>query len=475
MERIEFNSTKIIATIGPSCNSKVKLRELIKAGADVMRLNFSHGTHEDHARVLKYVRELNKELNTNICILQDLQGPKIRTESVKKRTKLKTGEQLIITTKNVEGDAKKVATSYKNLPKDVKKGSTILIDDGKIELVVERVVGTDVYTKVIHGGKLKSRKGINLPNTKVSAPSFTPKDVEDLNFSIKHNVEWIALSFVRNASDITKLRKRLERAGNDSLIIAKIEKPEALMDIDKIIEVSDGIMVARGDLGVEILSEEVPMIQKEIVSKCRKAAKPVIIATQMMESMMQNPRPMRAETNDVANAVMDGADALMLSGETAAGDFPIEVVKSMVATIRSVESKGDIFYKLYDLDKSSEFFLNDSIVHMGARIAKYTNARAILGLTKRGYTAFKLASFRPKASIFIFTDNRPFINTMNLVWGIRGIYYNKSESTDSTISDIDRILKEKGCVAKGDITINLAAMPINIPGRVNTLKVNEVI
>ncbi len=331
-----------------------------------------------------------------------------------------------------------------------------------------------MHTKIIHGGKLKSRKGINLPNTNVSAPSLTPKDLKDLEFAIKHEVEWIALSFVRRASDITKLRKRLEKFGNESLLIAKIEKPEAVKNIDKIIEVSDGIMVARGDLGVEILSEEVPMIQKEIVNKCRNAAKPVIIATQMMESMMENPRPTRAETNDVANAVMDGADTLMLSGETAAGEFPVKVVQSMVATIRSVEQKGDVFYKLYDPDKSSEFFINDSVVYMGARIAKYNNARAIVGLTKRGYTAFKISSFRPKASIFVFTDNKPFINTMNLVWGIRGIFYNRSESTDATIKDINDILVEKGFATKGDITVNLAAMPINQPGRVNTLKVNEI-
>ena len=282
------------------------------------------------------------------------------------------------------------------------------------------------------------------------------------------------MSFVRKASDIIQLRKKIEKAGKETLIIAKIEKPEAIRNIDEIINVSDGIMVARGDLGVEIRSEEVPMLQKIIVEKCRKVAKPVIIATQMMESMIENPRPTRAETNDIANAVLDGADTLMLSGETAVGAYPVEVIRSMVNTIRNVEEKGDIYYKLYPLDEESDYFLNDSVVHMSAQLANYTNAKAMIGLTHRGYTAFKLSSYRPQACIFIFTNNKPFINTMNLVWGLRGIYYNRSESTDTTISDIYELLKKNDYVKKGDIIINLAAMPINKPGRVNTLQVNKI-
>ena len=372
------------------------------------------------------------------------------------------------------GNAKKVSTSYRRLPKDVSVDDIILIDDGKIELCVEKVKGQDVYTRVIYGGKLKSRKGINLPNTKISAPSLTAKDANDLKFAIEHDIEWVALSFVRKASDIVRLRKKIVKAGKEILIIAKIEKPEAIQNIDEIINVSDGIMVARGDLGVEIRSEEVPMLQKIIVEKCRKVAKPVIIATQMMESMIENPRPTRAETNDVANAVLDGADTLMLSGETAVGAYPLEVIKSMVNTIRNVEEKGDIYYKLYPLDEESDYFMNDSVVHMSASLANYTNAKAMIGLTQRGYTAFKISSYRPRASIFIFTNNKPFINTMNLVWGIRGIYYNRSESTDTTISDIYELLKKNDFVKKGDIIINLAAMPINKPGRVNTLQVNKV-
>lgn len=474
MNLVEFNKTKIIATVGPACNTKKKLKELVNAGTDVFRLNFAHGSWDDHAKVVKYVREINQQLGTTICLLQDLQGPKIRIEEVEKKTYIKEGDQLIITTKSVLGNAKKVSTSYRGLPKDLSIGDTILVDDGKIELCVEAVKEQDVYTRVIFGGKLKSRKGINLPNTKISAPSLTAKDANDLKFAIEHDIEWVAMSFVRKASDIIQLRKKIEKAGKETLIIAKIEKPEAIRNIDEIINVSDGIMVARGDLGVEIRSEEVPMLQKIIVEKCRKVAKPVIIATQMMESMIENPRPTRAETNDIANAVLDGADTLMLSGETAVGAYPVEVIRSMVNTIRNVEEKGDIYYKLYPLDEESDYFLNDSVVHMSAHLANYTNAKAMIGLTHRGYTAFKLSSYRPQACIFIFTNNKPFINTMNLVWGLRGIYYNRSESTDTTISDIYELLKKNDYVKKGDIIINLAAMPINKPGRVNTLQVNKI-
>jgi pyruvate kinase len=473
-EPLELKHTKIVATVGPACNTKSKLIKLIEAGVDVFRLNFSHGVHEDHAMIIQYVREINKQYGTSIGLLQDLQGPKIRVEEVEKGTKIKAGNTLTITTKHILGNSSKVSTSYKNLPSDVKIGDTILIDDGKLELHIEDIKGTDVITRIIHGGKLKSRKGINLPNTNVSAPSLTEKDEKDLVFGLEHDLEWMALSFVRSAKDIINLKKKIEKAGKGTLVIAKIEKPEAIDNLDDIIDASDGIMVARGDLGVEIKSEDVPILQKAIVARCRKQAKPVIIATQMMESMIENPRPTRAETNDVANAVLDGADALMLSAETAAGLFPVEVVRSMVATIHSVESQGDIYHKLYELDQESEFFINDSILNMSVRISDYSNARAMVGLTNKGYVAFKLSSFRPKSPIFIFTHNKPYINTMNLIWGVKAIYYNKSESTDATIRDLEMILKSNGYVETGDMIVNLAAMPINELGRVNTIKLSEV-
>ena len=476
MSNIPFNRTKIVATVGPASNSKKVLQRLIKAGADVFRLNFSHGSHEDHLTVLNYIRELNEELETNICVLQDLQGPKIRVNEVRPGVKLKAGHEFILTTDPAEGDEFKASTSYKNLPKDVKTKDRILIDDGKIELRVKEVRNNDVITKVVHGGKLKSRKGINLPQTAVSAPSMTEKDHTDLLFGIENDVEWIALSFVRSAKDIISLKKIIRDKGKETKIIAKIEKPEAVENIDEIIAAADGIMVARGDLGVEIMLEDVPIIQKQIVIKCKNAAKPVIIATQMMESMIENPRPTRAETNDVANAVLDGADALMLSGETAVGEFPHKVIESMVRTIASVENQSQrIYYNHYKpTDKKSVVYFNDTVILNACQLAEASEATAITGMTHKGYGAFKLASHRPKAHIFIFCAYKPFLKTMNLLWGVRGIYYNSTVSTDATISDLERILKEKGYVGKGDVFISTASMPIHEGGRTNMIKMNQV-
>lgn len=471
---IYFNKTKIIATVGPASNDKEMLKELIKSGVDIFRLNFSHGTHEDHQKVLQYVRELNDELNSNVCILQDLQGPKIRVGAVDKGAKLKKGETFTLTTEEMVGTSEKASTVYQNLPQDVDSGDMILIDDGKIELKVLEINGTEVKTEVVYGGKLKSRKGINLPFTKVSAPCLTEKDLTDLQFGLENNVEWIALSFVRNADDIRELKGLIEKAGKNSKIIAKIEKPEAITDIDAIIEETDAIMVARGDLGVEIYMEEVPMAQKMIVEKCNHAAKPVIIATQMMESMIENPRPTRAETNDVANAVMDGADALMLSAETAAGLYPVEVIKSMVKTITSVERQADVYFKHNLPEKGDPLFYNNTLVLAACRLAKASQAKAIIGMTQSGYTAFKLASHRPKGNIFIFTSNRPLLKTINLIWGVRGFYYNKEVSTDDTFADIEQILKEKGHIKKDDVFITTASMPIHAKGRTNTVKLNIV-
>ncbi|MEL7006396.1 MAG: pyruvate kinase, partial [Bacteroidota bacterium] len=353
-------------------------------------------------------------------------------------------------------------------------GDMILIDDGKIELKVLETNGTKVKTEVVYGGKLKSRKGINLPFTKVSAPCLTEKDLKDLTFGLEQEVEWIALSFVRNAADIRELRDLIEKAGKSCKIVAKIEKPEAIDDIDAIIQETDAIMVARGDLGVEIYMEEVPMAQKRIVDKCNTAAKPVIIATQMMESMIENPRPTRAETNDVANAVMDGADALMLSAETAAGLYPVEVINSMVKTITSVEKQANVYFKHNLPLEGDPLFYNNTLVLASCRLAKASKAKAIIGMTQSGYTAFKLASHRPKSNIFIFTSNRPLLKTINLIWGVRGFYYDKEVSTDDTFADIEEILKEKEFISKGDVFITTASMPIHARGRTNTVKLNIV-
>ncbi|MBK5279405.1 MAG: pyruvate kinase [Bacteroidia bacterium] len=474
MERISYNKTKIVATVGPASSNMEMLRALVKEGVDVFRLNFSHGTHEDHLKVINYVREINVEMGTNVALLQDLQGPKIRVNDMQPGVEIEAGQEIIITTRKVLGNNELVSTSYEGLPKDVKVGDMILIDDGKIELKVKEVRDIDVVCSVIYGGPLKSRKGINLPNSKVSAPSLTEKDLTDLHFGLKHKVDWVALSFVRKAQDILSLREIIDGLESTTRIIAKIEKPEALENIDAIIAATDAVMVARGDLGVEIWMEEVPMVQKMLIEKCNTAGKPVIVATQMMESMIENPRPTRAETNDVANAVMDGADALMLSAETAAGKYPIEVIRSMVRTIGSVEKQGNIFFKFRELDTTAPNYFNDSLILTACKLAKDVNAQAIVGMTQFGYSAYKAASHRPNCNIFAFTSNDTIINTMNLVWATRAYHYDKASSTDATIADVEQILKRDGHVKAGDTFIILASMPIQERGRSNMIKVHLV-
>jgi pyruvate kinase len=474
MMHITYNKTKIVATVGPASNSKEMLTALAKEGVDVFRLNFSHGTHEDHLKVIQYVREINRELGTHIALLQDLQGPKIRVNEVEPGTEIKAGDTLIITTKQMLGNKDKVSTSYEYLPKDVKVGDMILIDDGKIELKVKEIRGDDVVSTVIYGGPLKSRKGINLPFTKVTAPSLTEKDMEDLEFGLKNQVDWVALSFVRKATDIEIIKDIINRNKSTTRVVAKIEKPEALENIDAIIAATDALMVARGDLGVEIWMEEVPMVQKMLVEKCNKAAKPVIVATQMMESMIENPRPTRAETNDVANAVMDGADALMLSAETAAGKYPIEVIRSMVRTISSVEKHGNIFFRFRDIDPKAPSYFSDSLILTACKLAKEVNAKAIVGMTQLGYSAYKAASHRPNANIFAFTSNDSILNTMSLVWATKAYHYDRAASTDETISDVEKILKRDGHVKTGDNFIILASMPVHERGRTNMIKVHVV-
>lgn len=474
MEKITFNKTKIVATVGPASHSKEMLRALIKEGVDVFRLNFSHGKHETHQNVIEAVRELNVEMGTHVALLQDLQGPKIRVNEVTEGTELVAGQELIITTRALKGDNKIVSTSYQQLPNDVKVGDMILIDDGKLELEVLEVRDNEVITKVKYGGPLKSRKGINLPFTKVTAPSLTDKDHEDLMFGLKNRIDWVALSFVRKASDIEALRKIINEHNPATRIIAKIEKPEALENLDSIIEATDGVMVARGDLGVEIWMEEVPMVQKKIVEKCNCLSKPVIVATQMMESMIENPRPTRAETNDVANAVMDGADALMLSAETASGKYPLEVIRSMVRTISSVEKQAKIFYRYRPLDPASPVYINDSLILAACKLAQEVNAKAIVGLTESGYTAFKASSHRPQTNIFAFTHNPNILNTLSLVWATKAYYYNKNSSTDETIADVESILVRDGHLEPGDVFISLTSIPIQEKNRTNMLKVNVV-
>jgi len=474
--RVSFNKTKIVATVGPASNTYEKLGMLMREGVDVFRLNFSHGSHEDHLAVINTVRRLNKDMRMNVGLLQDLQGPKIRLGEVEGGgVEIKRGDKIKLVCGEKEiSTATRLSTIYLGLARDVKPGDMILIDDGKIEL---RVLATDrdqeVDVEVIYGGLVKPRKGINLPDSDVSAPSMTEKDMEDLKFGLENDVDWIALSFARRGEDIRFIKSLIAESGKSARVIAKIETPEGLKNLDEIIALTDAVMVARGDLGVEVKMEEVPMAQKLIVEKCNKAGKPVIVATQMMESMITAPRPTRAETSDVANAVIDGADAVMLSAETAVGAYPAEVIRSMVSTILSVETRRDSLYNhWFPIDPTSPSFMVDSVLSAACHLAKNTGAKAITGMTHRGYTAFQIAKYRPKANIFIFTDNRTLLTMLSLIWGVRGFYYDRMVSTDSTVSDIKYVLTTTGHLSKGDVFINTASMPINEKGKTNMVKVS---
>lgn len=471
-----FSKTKIVATIGPASSSKEMMEKIIDAGADVLRINASHGEHAVMQQIVENIRLINEENDSHIAILFDLQGPKIRIGEIENGScELNDGAQFILTTKLCIGNAEMAYIKYSSFINDVKKGDLILIDDGKIQLQVENILNdTEVTTKVIYGGVLSSRKGVNLPNTKISLPSLTEKDHADLTFALNNNIEWIGLSFVRSARDILFLKEIIKKHGKQTKVIAKIEKPEAVDNIDAIINATDGVMVARGDLGVEVEMERVPIIQKQIVSKCREASKPVIIATQMMESMVSNFRPTRAEANDVGNAVYDGADALMLSGETSVGKFPVETVKAMQKIILAVEADESIYYRFWKPNGKSKTFISDSTCYNACVIAMQSGAVAIAAMTHSGYTAYKISSQRPKANTFIFTDNKPILNTLSLFWGVRGLYYDKYESTDQTITDIKNILKENGYVHTHEIIIHVASTPLNERSRANTIKINKV-
>ncbi|HWV29319.1 MAG TPA: pyruvate kinase [Dyadobacter sp.] len=473
--------TRIVATVGPASESKETLYALAKAGVNVFRLNFSHGTHADHLQRLTNIREINEEHGLNLAILQDLQGPKIRIGLVAEKdgVLIESGKKLILSNTEVLGTAEKVSTPYDGMYNDVKIGDRVLMDDGKLEVLVTGIEGTDVITEVIYGGYLKSKKGVNLPNTKVSMPSVTPKDYEDLDFGLENNVEWIALSFVRTAEEIAKVKEYIANKGKQARVVAKIEKPEAILNIDEIIEATDAIMVARGDLGVELPAEEVPMIQKMIVEKCNRAGKPVIVATQMLESMIESPRATRAELNDVANSVLDGADAVMLSAETASGKYPILAVESMTNTILKVEASSKTIYFRHHAavnDTPGAYKLNDNVVMSACRLARDTQAAAIIGITRSGYTSFRLSHHRPKANLLIFTSNRMLMNQLALYWGTKVFYYDRDQgvSTDDLIEDIKTFLVEKGELQKGDVFINTLSMPVSRQRKTNTVKLSVV-
>lgn len=463
--------------MGPATADINVLEEMFNAGLDICRINFSHGDYDAVINTINNIRSLNKKLNRFVGILGDLQGPKLRIGKVKDNAvELKNGNEIIITTKECEGDEHRIFITYPEFPKDVKVGELVLIDDGKIHLkVVSTNQKDEVKAIIISGGTLSSKKGVNLPNTKISLPCLTIKDLRDLDFALEHDFDWIGLSFVRSVTDIVDLKEIIKRKNKKTRVVAKIEKPEAVREIDNIIDVTDGVMVARGDLGVELPMEQVPMLQKMIVKKCMTASKPVIIATQMMESMITSFTPTRAEVNDVANAVLDGADAVMLSAETSVGKYPVKVIEIMRKVITQVEETEGIYYREHDPEKKTITYVTDSICYNACTLAKQAGVTAIISMTNSGYTAYKLASHRPKANVFIFTDNSSLLTALSLVWGVKGFYYDKYESTDNTFTDLQKNIKERGLVKDDDLIINIASMPMNERGRTNMMKLSYVI
>ena len=470
--------TKIVATVGPACDSYEKLLELVQVGVNVFRLNFSHGTLENKAEIIQHIRKINNTEPYNIAILGDLQGPKLRVGQIENGImEVAAGDVFTFTNTKVMGTRERVYMSYPNLHADVKPGNLIMIDDGKLEVrVLEVLDNHDVKVEVTMGGFLSSNKGVNLPDTKISLPALTEKDFEDLEFIIDQKLDWVALSFVRSVKDLEILRNRLNERKSKTKIIAKIEKPEALQNIRDIIVESDGIMIARGDLGVELPVEKVPLIQKQIIRKCLHRAKPVIVATQMMESMIDRIKPNRSEITDVANAVLEGADAVMLSGETATGNHPALVVQTMRKIIMEVERTD---YK-YDLSEElvpqphSPSFLSDAICYNACKLAKDASAEALIGMTQSGYTGFMLSSYRPKSPLYIFTKERSLVNQLSLSWGVRAFHYEEENSLDDIIFDQIHILKERGFLKEGDTVVNTGSTPIHLHLPTNILKITKV-
>ena len=474
----KHHKTKIVATIGPACETYDQLKNLVIAGVNVFRLNFSHGSHEDKKKIIDNIRNINKELNCSVAILGDLQGPKLRVGEIENnRLDVKVGDILTLTNEKCVGTIEKIYVSYPNLAGDVLVGNTIMIDDGKIEVKVLSIEANgDVKVTVSLGGIISSKKGLNLPDTKISLPAMTEKDLEDVQFIMKEELDWVALSFVKRVADIEMLRAILGEHKSKSKIIAKIEMPEAIVNLRDIIIASDGIMVARGDLGVELPVEKIPLIQKEIIRKCIHRAKPVIVATQMMESMMDRVKPNRSEITDVANAVIEGADALMLSGETAVGQFPVLVIETMRKIISEVEQYGYNYNRSEDLKPQphSPSFLSDAVCYNACKLSEDSNAQALVGMTQSGYTAFMLSSFRPKAPLFIFTKEKSLVNQLSLSWGVKALYYDKEESLDEIVADQIKLLKAQGFVNTGDIVVNTGSTPIQLHLPTNMIKINKV-
>ena len=471
----KIKKTKIVATLGPACSTRETMKAMMESGVNVFRINFSHADHKDVLERIKIIRELNVSLGFHVAILADLQGPKLRVGKMKEGTVVTEGQEVQFTTDKIElSTADAIYMNYKQFPQDVSPGEQVLLDDGKL---IFEVIETDkkacVKARVIQGGELKSKKGVNLPNTNISLPALTKKDIKDAIFAIKQDVDWIALSFVRHKQDVDDLRKIIQEHGKYEIpIISKIEKPEALVNIKEIVKASNALMVARGDLGVELPAEEVPIVQKELVQRAKIARIPVIVATQMMESMIDGLTPTRAEVNDVANSVMDGADAVMLSGETSVGKYPVEVIQATRRIVVSVENSSLIQVPRKAPKNKNNRFVTKSVCYHAATMADEIDAKAICTLTNSGYTAYQISAWRPSASVLVFTSNPRILAQLNLLWGVKGRLYEGSGSTDDTVKEVNAMTKEKGYVKGGDLIINLVAMPLADRGKVNTLRVS---
>lgn len=472
-----LHKTKIVATVGPACNTYDKLLELVQEGVNVFRLNFSHGTHEQHLEVIRHIHTINDSFPFNIAILADLQGPKLRVGEIENDVMvLRKGDTFYFTNEYKLGNFDGVYLSYPNFHNDVKLGETIMIDDGKIEVkVIEIAADNRVKVEVTQPGDLTSKKGINLPDTKISLPSLTEKDLADIDFIVQNRIDWIALSFVRTAADITGLREILRSKGYHHIkIIAKIEKPEALNNLREIILASDAVMVARGDLGVELPLERIPMIQKTIIRKCIHRAKPVIIATQMMESMIDRTRPNRSEITDVANAVLEGADAVMLSGETAMGKYPARVIRTMVSIINEVEKEEIVYNRNLVPQPHSPSFLSDALCYNACEISKDVKANALIGMTQSGYTGFMLSSYRPSSPLFVFTKTQSLVNQLSLSWGVQAFFYEHEDSIDNMVEYQIQFLRERGLLQEGDVVVNTCSTPVAEHLPTNMLKISKV-
>ncbi len=479
MRKDSGQNTKIVATVGPSCRKPEQLLALVEAGVDVFRLNFSHGSHAEHLEVIRHIETINRDYHIHIGILADLQGPKLRIGRIENDAlELAPGDVITLVNEEVIGTREKIYMSYEQFAQDCEVGERILMDDGKLEFEVIATNKIDtVRLRCLHGGILSSNKGVNLPDTHIQLPSLTEKDLRDLDFILSQpSINWIALSFVRRREDVDDLRRRIEARRHQAKVMAKIEKPEAVRNIRSIVKAANGIMIARGDLAIEMPMERLPILQKEIIQLCMQFSRPVIVATQMMDSMIKNPSPTRAEITDVANAVLDGADAVMLSGETAVGAHPTLVVRAMTRIIEEAERHywPQIEVRRPKAVTHASTFQNDVICFNACRVAEEIGAKGIVGLTVSGYSAFKMSSYRPKARIFIFSDQHHILNSLNLLWGVQCFYYDRDAGTDETIQDCNEILKNAGIVTSGDILINTASMPLQKRARTNMLKVSVV-